>query len=42
MEYIDLATLSEDIDLRNENISDSKNPFEDLADKGLKERNLLV
>ena len=36
---IDLETFSEDIDLRKENISDSKNLFEGSADKRLKERN---
>ena len=36
---IDLETFSEDIDLRKENISDSKNLFDGSADKRLKERN---
>ena len=36
---IDLETFSEDIDLRKENISDSKNLFEGSSDKRLKERN---
>jgi len=36
---IDLETFSEDIDLRKENRSDSKNQIESLADNRLKERN---
>ena len=36
---IDLETFSEDIDLRKENISESKNLFEGYADKRLKDRN---
>ena len=36
---IDLETFSEDIDLRKENIYDSKNLFEGYADKRLKDRN---
>ena len=39
---IDLETFSEDIDLRKDNISDSKNLFEGSSDKRLKERNPIT